>query len=82
MLGSGSSPLALEEAGIKDADILLAVTDSDETNLIACFFANALSPNISKVARIRNEEYTDYQDALARDILNISMVINPSYNFV
>lgn len=82
VLGSGSSPLALEEAGIKGADILLAVTDSDETNLIACFFANALSPDISKVARIRNEEYTDYQDALARDILNISMVINPEVETV
>lgn len=82
VLGSGSSPRVLEEAGIKGADTLLAVTDSDEANLIACFFANALAPNLTKVARIRNEEYTDYQDALARDILNISMVINPEVETV
>jgi len=82
ILGSGSSPRVLEEAGIKGADTLLAVTDSDETNLIACFFANALAPGLTKVARIRNEEYTDYQDALARDILNISMVINPEVETV
>ncbi|WP_029895210.1 Trk system potassium transporter TrkA [Desulfohalovibrio reitneri] len=80
--GSGSSPKVLEEAGIKGADILLAVTDSDETNLIACFFANSLAPHLTKVARIRNEEYTDYQKALARDILNINMVINPEVETV
>ncbi|MFW5487439.1 MAG: Trk system potassium transporter TrkA [Desulfovibrio sp.] len=80
--GSGSSPKVLEDAGIVNADIMLAVTDSDETNLIACFFANALDSNVTKVARIRNEEYTTYQDALARNILNISMVINPEIETV
>ena len=42
--GSGSNPRILEEAGLKDADILLAVTDRDEVNLVACFFANIISP--------------------------------------
>ena len=42
--GSGSSPLVLEEAGIQDAEIILAVTDSDEANLVACLVANILSP--------------------------------------
>jgi len=36
ILGSGSSPVSLEDAGIKEAEILLAVTNSDETNLVAC----------------------------------------------
>ncbi len=42
--GSGSSPVVLKEAGIKEAEILLAVTDSDETNLVACLVANLISP--------------------------------------
>jgi trk system potassium uptake protein TrkA len=80
--GSGSSPKVLADAGVVGADILLAVTDSDESNLIACFFANALDPRVTKVARIRNEEYTSYRDALATDALNISMVINPEVETV
>jgi len=82
MEGSGSSPRVLEEAGVADADMLLAVTNSDEANLIACFFANHLAPEARKVVRLRNEEYTAYSDALAKDILNISMVINPDVEVV
>jgi trk system potassium uptake protein TrkA len=80
--GSGSSPRLLEEAGIKSADIMLAVTDSDEVNLIACFFANQLAPHVTKVARIRNEEYTDFQQAFTEAHLNISVVINPVVEMV
>lgn len=80
--GSGSSPRVLDEAGIANADILLAVTDSDETNIIACFFANVLAPTALKLARIRNEEYTLYRDALAKEYLNIAMVINPEVEVV
>ena len=80
--GSGSSPRVLDEAGISEADIILAVTDSDETNIIACFFANVLAPKALKLARIRNEEYTLYRDALSKDFLNIGMVINPEVEVV
>jgi Trk K+ transport system NAD-binding subunit len=58
--GSGCSPLVLGEAGIAQADMLLAVTDSDEINLMACTFANMLAPGLTKLARIRNDEYTAY----------------------
>jgi len=77
LLGSGSSPRMLEQAGVKEADILIAATDSDEINLIACTFANILSPKIVKVARIRNAEYIEFQDKLARELLQIDIVINP-----
>ncbi len=80
--GSGSSPRVLDEAGIADADILLAVTDSDETNIIACFFANVIAPDTLKLARIRNDEYTLYRDALSKDFLNIGMVINPEVEVI
>jgi trk system potassium uptake protein TrkA len=80
--GSGSNPVVLEKAGIREAEILLAVTDSDEANLIVCIFANLLAPHIQKIVRIRNEDYNEYRDALAKDILNISMVTNPDVEVI
>jgi trk system potassium uptake protein TrkA len=80
--GSGSNPRVLEEAGLKNSDIILAVTDKDEINLIACFFANVLAPQIQKVALIRNPDYISYREALTRDILNIGLVINPEMGVV
>lgn len=77
ILGSGASPKTLEDAGIKSAEMLLAVTNSDEINLIACFFANALAPSIRKVVRFRNEEYAQHQSLLTKDMLDINTVINP-----
>ncbi|MFW5722810.1 MAG: Trk system potassium transporter TrkA [Desulfohalobiaceae bacterium] len=74
--GSGSSPRILEQAGIKEAQILLAVTDSDEINLIACTFADILSHGLTKLARIRNPDYLSYQEILTRD-MHIDRVINP-----
>ncbi|WP_027370205.1 Trk system potassium transporter TrkA [Desulfovermiculus halophilus] len=81
VLGSGSSPRVLEAAGVKNAQIMLAVTDSDEINLIACTFSNILAPRLTKVARIRNPEYTDYKDILASD-LHIDIVINPEQEVI
>ncbi|MCJ2163766.1 MULTISPECIES: Trk system potassium transporter TrkA [unclassified Pseudodesulfovibrio] len=80
--GSGSSPKVLEEAGIADADIFLAVTDSDEINLIACFFANMLSKGVTKLARIRSEMYTDYKHLLTGEGANITKIINPDEEVV
>ena len=80
--GCGSSPAILEQAGIKEADILLAVTNSDETNLVASLFANILSPATIKLARIRGEEYLMYQDALSHDPYGIDVMINPEVEAV
>lgn len=82
LLGSGSNPRLLAEAGIKKADLLLAVTNSDEVNLIACFFANLMAPAMQKVALIRNDDFAEYQDQLAQEIFNISTVINPEVEVV
>ncbi|SMP38682.1 trk system potassium uptake protein TrkA [Desulfonatronum zhilinae] len=82
ILGSGSSPVLLEQAGIQQAKLLLAVTDSDETNLTACLFARALAPDLTKLARIRNQEYLHYKSTLTREILNIAHVINPDQEVV
>ncbi len=75
--GCGSSPVVLTEAGIKGADIVLAVTDSDETNLVAVLFANILSPSTTKLARLRDEHYLLYKDALKSEPYRIDVVINP-----
>ncbi len=75
--GCGSNPKILEEVGVKAADLLLAVTDSDETNLIACLFAGILSPATIKLARIRGEEYLLYEDALREAPYGIDVLINP-----
>jgi trk system potassium uptake protein len=80
--GSGSSPKILEDAGIKEADILLAVTDSDEINLLACFFANMLNEKITKLARVRGEMYTNYKHLLTGDGANITKIINPDEEVV
>jgi trk system potassium uptake protein TrkA len=80
--GSGSNPRILDESGLKTADIILAVTDRDEVNLMACFFANVINPPIQKVALIRNPDYLRYREALSRDILNIGLVINPEMEVV
>lgn len=80
--GSGSNPRILENAAIKKADIVLAVTDQDEVNLVTCFFADLLNPGIHKVALIRNDDYALYGEQMARKIADISLVINPEAEVV
>ncbi len=81
--GSGSSPAILEEAGIADADIFLAVTDSDEINLIACFFANMLAgKELTKLARVRSGMYTNYKHLLMEEGAGITKIINPDEEVV
>lgn len=80
--GSGSSPQVLLDAGIKGADIMLAVTDSDEINILSCFYANQLSPNLTKLARIRNDDYTHFADLIKNDAIGIRKIINPDLEVV
>ncbi len=80
--GSGSSPIVLEEAGIKNADILLAVTNSDETNLVACLVANIISPSTKKLARIRDADFDKYHDTFRDHAPNIDTLINPEIEVV
>lgn len=80
--GSGSSPNILKEAGIESADMLIAVADSDEINMIACLFANMLSPHTIKIARIRNPEFLENRRIFSPDFLNINLIINPEAEVV
>lgn len=82
LAGSGSSPVVLEEAGIQNADIILAVTDSDETNLVACLVANMISPNTKKLARIRDADYDKYHEMFSAHAPHIDTIINPEIEVV
>lgn len=80
--GSGASPVVLEEAGLKNAEILLAVTDSDETNLVSCLFADMLSPATKTLIRIRNPDYTGFTENLTSAPPHIDTFINPEMELV
>jgi len=75
--GSGTSPEMLKTSGIKEADMLVAATDSDEVNLIACLLARNLNAYILKVARLRNPEYLKEKELFSRDLLAVDRIINP-----
>ncbi|MFZ5562628.1 MAG: Trk system potassium transporter TrkA [Thermodesulfobacteriota bacterium] len=80
--GSGSSPAVLEEAGLREADILLAVTDSDETNLVACLAADSISPSTKKLARVRNSDFDAYHEVFREKAPHIDTIINPEIEVV
>lgn len=70
--GEGGAPSVLKDAGAEEADILLAVTDIDETNMIACLVAKVMFQIPRNVARIRNLDY------IGNEILLNSLGINPA----
>jgi trk system potassium uptake protein TrkA len=74
--GSGSSSSVLEEAGIKNSDLLVAVTNSDEVNLIACIAANHYNVQ-KKVARVKNREFTMTDYPINAQQLDIDLIIHP-----
>ncbi len=75
--GHGGSPAVLKEAGLDGADILLAVTNSDETNMIACLIGKALFKVKRKIARIRDAEYLNNAVLLNKYNLDIDPAISP-----
>ncbi len=80
--GSGSNPSVLIEAGITGAEIILAVTDSDEINLVACLVSNLLSPNTKKLARIRHSDFDEFHEHFRQNAPYIDTIINPEIEVV
>lgn len=74
-VGNGATYMTLVEAGVKDADLIIAVTESDELNLLCCTIAKQFS-NCSAISRLRNPDYSKEANYL-RDKLGLSMLINP-----
>ena len=74
--GNCASMPVLQQAGIQDADLLIAATNEDEVNLLCCTTAHGLNPKLHTIARIRNPEYTQQIHAL-RDVFALSLAVNP-----
>lgn len=74
--GNGASVSTLEKAGIREAKFLIAVTEIDEVNIIACMLAKKYGVGTT-VARIRNTEYADGSQVLTSEQLGIDIIINP-----
>ena len=73
--GNGASISVLMEAGVRSADLVIAVTGVDDTNMVCCLIAKSLGARHT-VARVRNTEYRQDADILKREI-GLDMVINP-----
>jgi trk system potassium uptake protein len=75
--GNASYPAVLEAAGIADTDVLVALTSSDEVNMVACEIANALYRTPTKIARIRASEYTSQEKLFKDGALAVDVWISP-----
>lgn len=75
VIGNGTSFQTLLEAGIKHADLLIAVTNSDEQNLLCCVIAKKAG-NCKTIARVRNPIYNNELEFLRKE-LGLAMIINP-----
>ncbi len=75
--GSGASIQVLKGAGVRDAELVVAVTGSDELNIVCCLIAKKLGARHT-VARIRSPEYFREANLLKREV-GLNMIINPEY---
>jgi trk system potassium uptake protein TrkA len=75
--GHGSHPEVLRAAGAEDADMLVAVTLSDETNMVACKLASLLFHTPTKIARIRAQDYMAQRDLFAPQNMAVDFTISP-----
>lgn len=75
--GHASHPTVLERAGAPDADMVIAVTNSDEVNMVACQIAYTLFRTPTKIARIRQVEYQKRTELFQQDALPIDVLISP-----
>lgn len=75
--GSAASVKALHQAGLRDADMLIAVTSADEVNLLACLIAQTDSSVKVKVARVRTHEVDHWRRICKESGVNIDLIIHP-----
>ena len=74
--GNCASMEVLKSANVENADLVIAVTNADEVNLLCCLTAHGLNPRLHTIARIRDPEYTD-QIMTMHDVFPLSMTVNP-----
>ena len=75
--GNGASAETLEQAGIKEIDIFIAVTDFDEVNILACLLAREYNVG-TRIARVKSIDYTGEGAILSKEKLGIDLLINPN----
>lgn len=75
--GRGSLPTVLRQAGADDADMLVAVTNSDETNMVACQVAYSLFHTPTKIARVRESSYLTREELFDNDHIPVDVLISP-----
>ncbi|WP_416469274.1 Trk system potassium transporter TrkA [Saccharophagus degradans] len=77
VVGHASHPDVLLQAGIEDADMLIAVTGIDEINMVACQIAHSLFRTPTKIARIRSQEYAGYEGLFRSEAVPVDVIISP-----
>lgn len=77
MVGNASAPSVLREAGMEDADLLIAVTATDETNLVACKIAADLFNTPNRIARVRNVELREHPQLTGEAGFRVNHIIWP-----
>ena len=75
--GRGSLPTVLRQAGADDADMLVAVTNSDETNMVACQVAYTLFHTPTKIARVRESSYLTRKELFDNEAIPVDVLISP-----
>ena len=75
--GNAASPKLLQEAGIASADLLVAVTDEDEVNLLACLVGGSLAPGCTLVARVRDPDFHAHRELLEKGGVHVDGWISP-----
>src|SRR5690625_2405280 len=75
--GHAAHPEALRRAGIEDAEMLVALTNSDETNMVACQVAHTLFSTPTRVARVRAADYLAHPRLFDRDNMAVDVLISP-----
>ncbi|MDH3349195.1 MAG: Trk system potassium transporter TrkA [Desulfobulbaceae bacterium] len=77
--GSGASARTLAEAGVAKTDLFIAVTDSDEVNLVACIMSKQYNNVATRIARVRNEDFLTPGLPLNEEALGIDLLISPDW---
>ena len=77
VVGHAAYPNTLRAAGIEDTDMLVAVTNSDETNMLACQVAHSLFKTPSKIARVRSLQFLELQKIFKDDAIPVDVLISP-----
>jgi len=77
VVGHAAYPDVLDRAGANDADIIVALTDTDETNMVACQVAYTLFKTPTKIARIRSAEYMNARKLFTQEAIPVDVRISP-----